>query len=248
MRKLADRERGLEYLDDPDLPPEIASHSLRDIALANRLFGGTRAVLVEARETFVRQQAASVPTLTLLDVGTGIGDIPQALGTEAARHGIELRAVGLEITHAMASVAQHRDLATVAGDARALPFKTGSFDIVTCSLVLHHLNDLDAIAMLRECSRVARVRVIVADLRRSWMAIALLWLVSFPLRFHPISRHDGVLSVRRGYSVQELQRLIEQAVQNTAHCVARIGWRLTASWSPNIPATEASEHRAHSTS
>ena len=244
MLKLADGDRGVEFLDDPALPPEVAAHSLRDIAMANALFGGTRAILAEAREIFAQQSAQGVRALTLLDVGTGLGDIPLAIGKEAARLGIRLRAVGLEITHAMAAFAQQHDLATVAGDARALPFSNQSIDVITCSLVLHHLDDADAVLMLRECSRVARVRVIVADLQRSWLAIILLWLVSFPLRFHPISRHDGMLSIRRGFSVQELRALIQQAAQANARCVKRIGWRVTASWNPNITAAEFSERRA----
>ena len=244
MRKLVNANRGFEFLDDPALPSAVATHSLKDIALANTLFGGTRAVLAEARETFAQQRALGVRSLTLLDVGAGLGNIPLALRQEAMRYGIQLQTIGLEITHAMAVVARQNDLATVAGDARALPFPKHSIDVITCSLVLHHLDDADALVMLRECSRVAKVRVIVSDLRRSWLAIMLLWLLSFPLRFHPISRHDGVLSIRRGFTVQELRTLIEHAVRCTPRCVTRIGWRLTASWNPDSLAETVSEHHA----
>ena len=232
MLKLAGANRGFEYLDDPALPPEIAARSLQDVALANRLFGGTRAILSEARATFQQQSATGMRTLTLLDVGTGLGDIPVALGREAAHCGIQLRAVGLEITAAMAMVAQRNNVTTVTGDARALPFANRSIDVITCSLVLHHLDETDSIRMLRECTRVAKVRVIVADLRRSWLAVILLWLVSFPLRFHPFSRHDGVVSIRRGFTVRELQTLVKHACDCHAGCVKYLGWRVTASWNP----------------
>ena len=132
----------------------------------------------------------------------------------------------------MAAVAQQQNIVTIAGDARALPFPDRSVDIITCSLVLHHLDGDDSVRMLRECTRVARVRVIVADLRRSWLAVILLWLVSFPLRFHPISRHDGVVSIRRGFTVRELFTLVTNACQCDARCRRRLGWRVTASWDP----------------
>ncbi len=244
MRKLVDINRGFEFLDDPALPPAVATQSLKDIALANTLFGGTRAVLAEARETFAQQRTHGLRSLTLLDVGAGLGNIPLALRNEARRYGIQLQTVGLEITHAMAVVAQQNDLVTLAGDARALPFPNQSIDVITCSLVLHHLDDADALLMLRECSRVAKVRVIVSDLRRSWLAIVLLWLVSFPLRFHSISRHDGMLSIRRGYTVHELRTLIQQATQCNARCVNRIGWRITASWNPVTASNNVSERYA----
>ena len=232
MLKLAETERGFEYLDDPALPPEIAARSLKDIALANSLFGGTRAILTEARATFRQQRTSGVRTLTLLDVGTGQGDIPVALTNEATRCGIQLRAIGLEITAAMAAMAQQNHVATVAGDACALPFQSRSIDVITCSLVLHHLGETDAVRLLRECTRVAKTRVIVADLRRSWLAVILLWLVSFPLRFHPVSRHDGVVSIRRGFTVQELRTLIKDACDANARCLKHLGWRVTASWNP----------------
>lgn len=232
MLKLAETDRRFEYLDDPALPPETAARSLQDVALANRLFGGTRAILSEARATFQQQHAGGVRTLTLLDVGTGQGDIPVALAREAARCGIRLRAVGLELTGTMAAMAQRNKVTTVAGDARALPFPDRSIDVITCSLVLHHLDETDSVRMLRECARVARVRVVVADLRRSWLAVILFWMVSFPLRFHPFSRHDGVVSIRRGFTVRELQALVKHACDCNARCLKHLGWRVTAAWNP----------------
>lgn len=231
------RDRGFEYLDDPDLPPEIAARSLRDVALSNRLFGGTRAMLREVRSIFQQLHSKNVKAATLLDVGTGLADIPIAMVAEARRFDIQLRAIGLEITESMAAVAHERAQNVVAGDARRLPFADHSIDIITCSLVLHHLNRDDAVRMLRECTRVARAQVIVADLRRARLPIALLWLVSFPLRFHRISRHDGIVSIRRGYTLPELQALLKDANIHEARCQRRIGWRVTATWHPGTSAS-----------
>jgi hypothetical protein len=103
---------------------------------------------------------------------------------------------------------------------------------VMCSQTLHHFDDHRAASVVRELDRVARVRVIVADLRRSWLAAAGLWCVSFPLRFHPVSRHDGVVSIMRGYTTNELRRLVASAIGRTPIVRRRMGWRVTASWCP----------------
>jgi len=86
--------------------------------------------------------------------------------------------------------------------------------------------------VLRELQRVARLRVIVSDLRRSWLAAAGIWLASFPLRFHPISRHDGVLSVLRGFTAAELSAHVVRATGTVPAVSRRLGWRVTASWTP----------------
>ena len=113
-----------------------------------------------------------------------------------------------------------------------------SVDIVTCSQVLHHFDGEQAERLLRECTRVARRAVIVADLRRNWLAVAGLWAGSFLLRFHPVSRHDGMLSVLRGYTDGELRALVHRATG----CVPRfvvLGFRLSATWHPRPPSSKA---------
>lgn len=225
------RQRGTEILDDPNADPALALRSLRDIALANRLFGGQRAV---ARDvvTLLRLHPAGAEPVTLLDVGTGLGDVPAAAARRAGARGITLRTIGLERTPALAAAAAARCRMTVAGDALQLPFASGSVDIVTCSQVLHHFDGDEADQLLRECTRVARMGVVVGELRRSWLAVAGIWCSSFLLGFHPVSRHDGMLSVRRGYTRAELRALVERATGCRAGVHDRIGFRVTAVWSP----------------
>lgn len=231
------RRRGFEYLDDPNIPANVAAHSLRDIALANSWFGGTRAILSEMRPIFRELQREGGHRLSMLDIGTGLGDIPREVETFAVRSGLCVDAIGLELTRAFAAVSHKRLALVIAGDARQLPLADNSVDVVTCSLVLHHLPDNDAIHMLRECDRVARRRVIVAELTRSWLAMALIWLVSFPLGFHPISRHDGVVSIRRGFLSAELRAMIARVTVAPVECRNRLGWRVTASWQPGTNRT-----------
>lgn len=222
------RRRGFEYLDAPGVDPRLVRRSLADVALANALFGGTRAVLLELGLVLPELSA----TATLLDVGSGVGDIA-AMARELARQkDVDLSLITIDMAETLAVASRARTGNAVRGNATALPFADRSVDVVLCSQTLHHFDDASAACVLRELHRVARVRVIISDLRRSWLAAAGLWLASFPLGFHPVSRHDGVVSIMRGYTRDELRRLITSATGQAPNVKQHMGWRVTATWRP----------------
>lgn len=221
------RVRGHELLDDPRSSPSLAMRSLDDIQRSNRWFGGTRAVLDALRDAW-----RSGERLALLDVGTGVGDIPAAARHAASAAGATLETIGIETGVELASNARAQCIHVCAADAMSLPFRDRSVDLVICSQVLHHFADPEAVTLLRELHRVARRRVVISEIRRSHLAAAGLWLASWPLGFHPVSRHDGVVSVYRGYRGSELAALVYRAVGMTPQVVDRAGFRVTASWSP----------------
>lgn len=224
-----DRRRGVEFLDAPhELPGDQAVRELADVTRTNALFGGTRAVLAEL--------AAVLPQLpsraTLLDVGTGLGDIPARAAAIARRAGRTLVTLGLERAESVARAARRAVTAPLVADAFRLPFADRSIDVVTCSQVLHHFEEPEALALLAECDRVARHRVIVSDLRRSWWAAAGVWSASWPLGFSPWARHDGVLSVLRGFTAAELTVLGRRVTSADVAARNRPGFRVTCSWTP----------------
>jgi len=222
------RRDGREILDGDGLDPRIVQRSMGDVARANALFGGASALLAELEPTL----RSLPPVATLLDIGTGLGDIPAQARNRAKGHGVELHTVGLDIAPELAAASAEKVDAAVCADALRLPFADDSIDVVTCSQVLHHFPGTSGTELLREMNRVARVRVVVSDLRRSWTAAGGLWVASFPLFFHPISRHDGVVSVLRGFTPVELERLVNQSVGANARASRRFAFRVTTSWSP----------------
>jgi SAM-dependent methyltransferase len=225
------RRRGIELLDDPATDTALATRSLQDVARSNRWFGGANAVVAELVPVLAAAHGRSAP-LTLLDVGTGAGDIPELARRIADRGGVHLLTMGLEVTPALAAASRPRSGDAIAGDALALPFADRSVDIVTCSQVLHHFVAADGARLLTELNRVARVRVIVADIRRAWAAAAGFWVGSWALGFHPVSRHDGVVSVLRGFRAAELSAAVVAATGCLPSVRNRRGFRVTASWTP----------------
>ncbi|MFN2399080.1 MAG: methyltransferase domain-containing protein [Gemmatimonadaceae bacterium] len=223
------RRRGVEILDGPEVPPEVRRRSLGDVARSNTLFGGTSAVLSELTPLMREVRGR---TVTLLDVGSGLGDIAARSRSIAARSGCGLLTIGLEVSEALALATRTVDLPVLLGDGLALPVRSKGVDIALCSQLLHHFEHEEALLLLRELDRVARLAVIVSDIRRSWIAAAGLWLASFPLRFHPVSRHDGVVSVLRGFTTSDLRELVREALGQTPVVRRRRGFRTTAVWRP----------------
>jgi 2-polyprenyl-3-methyl-5-hydroxy-6-metoxy-1,4-benzoquinol methylase len=222
------RRRGVEILDAPDVDPDLVTRSLADVARANALFGGLSSALDEIEQTI-----GDLPRCaTLLDVGTGLGDIPCRARSLAREHGVDLSTIGLDSALELTRASRPVVTFTVCGDALRLPFADRSVDIVMCSQVLHHFAGSEALTLIREMNRVARIRVVVSDLRRSWIAAAGLWLASFPLRFHAVSRHDGVVSVLRGFTPEELSDTVNEAVAKKPLVRKRRVFRITASWAP----------------
>lgn len=223
------RRRGHEVLDEAGVDPALVVRSHRDIARANALFGGTRCVLARLAELVPRLPPAPV----VVDVGAGSGDVLDAACRLLRRRGLAPQGIAVDTARALAPQVQARGLAFVAGDAFALPLASRSADVVLAAQVVHHFGDDELVAMLRELDRVARVAVLVGDLRRSWLAAAGLWLASWPLGFHPVSRHDGVTSVLRGFVPAELTAHVRRATGAAPVVRRHLGWRVTATWTPH---------------
>lgn len=187
-----------------DLP--LLAANLRDMGLAHRWLGGERSLR--------RQIAHWLPLFplgyrpTVLDVATGGADGALALHRWQPR----LRLIASDVDAAILALARRRvaeqPIALLCHDALALPFADRSVDIVTCAQSLHHFGA--AVQVLRELARVARVGVVVSDLRRSWGGYWGAQLLAFCTP-NPLSRHDGPLSMLRAYTRHEAQHLLAQA-------------------------------------
>ncbi len=216
---------GAALLDDARAAPDLVRVSLRNIARANRWLGGAAAVRFGLRRATAEKPSGS--TLTLLDVGTGLGDLPMMAARWAARRGIRMRPVGLEQHPAAAAAARENGVTAVVGDGADLPFRNGSIDLVLLSQVAHHFAPGAIVSLLRECARVARHAVIVADLRRSALAAAGFSVLGRLLRFDRHTLEDGLTSLHRGFTPRTLGALLADAGL-AAPVARRPGARLVA--------------------
>jgi hypothetical protein len=228
------RRRGVEWLDDPAIDQATRARSHRDIVRSNVLFGGRRAI--------VNALASLLPGLgerrvTMLDVGTGLADIPACVSAIRRAPGCDVATIGVDIAPSLLVASRARLSLAVCASATALPLRAACVDVAIASQLLHHFEHEGAVAVLKELDRVASHAVVVGDLRRSWLAAAGFWLASWVIGFHRVTRHDGVVSVFRGFTATELTALVHEATGQRPHVTRSLGFRLTAVWTPSTTST-----------
>jgi ubiquinone/menaquinone biosynthesis C-methylase UbiE len=203
------RYPGHELLDEPVLDPVDLRLNLREMARLNRLPGG-----VAASRRGIDRLLDGTMEATVLDVGTGSADLPAALVRKANGRAVRVLASDLRpeiLAYARARVGRLESVEVLQADARDLPLTDDAVDVAHASLVMHHLDPNEAVAALREMRRVARLGVVINDLRRSPFAFAVTAVTVLALTRGRYTRHDGLLSARRAYTLAELDQLAAEA-------------------------------------
>jgi ubiquinone/menaquinone biosynthesis C-methylase UbiE len=202
-----------EILDSATCPASEAAASLRDLCRINRWFGGvaTTRSLIERVSISTGCQRFSV-----LEVASGFGEVPKIAGEQLARQGITLEVTMLDRFRSHLLPGNH----SVVADALALPFADSSFDLVSCSLFAHHLEPAELAIFAAEALRVSRCALLINDLIRHPLHLALVY-AGFPLMRSHVSRADGVASVRRAYEPEEMQRIISSEIRATRIDISR---------------------------
>ena len=203
------RSQELERLDTGDYTPREYAKWQREMRFIHRVFGEMRAL----RNSLLREILESgEKEVSILDVGAGSGELLR----ELSKWLVEKKAflVGAEInadaTDAIRGENGGGAVTAILADARTLPFGNDSFDYVFCSLFLHHLDDKQAVTMLREMGRVAMKKIFVIDLNRSPVAYYFYKLVG-SLFLQRFTLEDGALSILRSRLPGELRSLAVRA-------------------------------------
>lgn len=203
-----------ELLDGPLDDPQTLRGNLRDLKRTNRWLGGVR-LSRRAVDALIGEEVEA----SILDVGTGAADIPLALVRAAERRSrhwhvtaVDRRGEVIDAARAVSpELASRPDLVLAVADGGSLPYDDGRFDVGHVSLVVHHLEPPEAVALICELARVARVGVVVNDLVRSRLTHAGAWVAAHGLTTNRYTRHDAPLSAQRSYSRSELCALLEAA-------------------------------------
>ncbi len=206
-----------EILDLGTASEADVRQSLRDLERVNTLLGGRRVLLKLVDEQLRR---TGLREFSLLDLGTGGGDLLLALARWCRARGYTSRLVGLDrqFRHLRFATLEREKSpdglasawSAVCADVFALPFPFRSFDFVSISLLLHHFTDERAAEALRSFSRAARHALLVNDLERRAVAYHFIRLAPWFAR-SPVTRFDAPASVQQGFLKEELEALARRA-------------------------------------
>jgi ubiquinone/menaquinone biosynthesis C-methylase UbiE len=203
-------------MDGDGFSAEELATNFRDIQRVNRWCGGTSAILTALPQLIPSGETS----FSLLDLATGVADIPIAVERWCIARGYEVDITATDVSPqilglADAQIAGSTRICLQQADARALPFASHAFDVVTCSLALHHFDPAEAVLVLRQMDRLCRTGFLVNDLRRGAVGFGASWFASRLTTRNRLTRHDAPLSIRRAYTPAELRSLLDEAgVQN----------------------------------
>lgn len=196
-----------ELMDAPGLPEHEVAAAYRVLQRVNRQLGNLRTIERELRTMLAEDRLGAGRRFTLLDIGSGSGDIPCFLRNTLAAQGIACKALALDRDPTALRLAGRQSLDVVNGDALRLPFADNSIDLVTAVKFAHHFSGARLFTLIGEMARVAARRVVVLDIRRHWLAYwgFIAWSRIFTR--NRLVRYDGPLSVLRGFTAEELTAL-----------------------------------------
>lgn len=202
-----------EMMDCPGQPHELLVDDLRNLRRLNRYLGNRRNILSALSRLQARERRAG---FTLLDIGTGSGDIPVAAAQWAQARNLPAKITALEydavtIDQAAIQIRQRDNIVLVRADAMHPPFRRASFDYVLASQLLHHFSEEAIVALLKNWSQLARRAIIVSDLVRHPLAYCGIRLLTVAGTNNQMTRVDAPLSVRRAFTLAEWRVIFQRA-------------------------------------
>lgn len=195
-----------------DVPQPVTPELERDLAnlvSLNRNFGSHRLVI-----KFLESWLTPGRSYRILDLATGAGDIPRLIADWCEKRGISVEIDAVDANESTLAIARglsanYDRIHWIKGNA--LTYENGSYDLVCCSLALHHFGEEDAVSLLRQCNENSHRFVLVADLERSAFASIGIKLLTTLFYRDAMTRHDASLSAKRAFSWAELHTMAELA-------------------------------------
>lgn len=199
-----------ELMDRPQPVSAELEADLLNLVSLNRLFGGHRLL-----RSFLSDWLKPGRMYRVLDLATGAGDLPRVMLEWARPQDIQLRIDAVDANASTIEIARKHsadfpEIAFHAADVFTYD-SAETYDLVTCSLALHHFAEDDAVRLLRRCRVLSHRYVLVSDLERSAFTMAGICALTALFYREPMTRHDARVSAERAFSFAEFRELAERA-------------------------------------
>ena len=197
-------------MDDFALEGEVLRDALDKIASINQLLGGNLLTLHS-----VQKLVHSIPMqqeITIVDVGCGNGDMLRVLADYGLKNNYNFKLIGIDannftIDHARNLSSKYLNISFSCEDVFEKPFEDLKYDIVLCTLTLHHFKNKEIIQLMSLFYANSKIGIVINDLHRSAMAYRLFQGLCFVFQLNSMSREDGLTSILRGFKKEDLVKI-----------------------------------------
>lgn len=202
------RTQETEIMDDFSLEGEELRAALDQIARINQLLGGNNLTLHGIKRLL--KQTDISKTITIADIGCGNGDMLRMLAEFGRKNNLNFKLIGVDandftINYARNLSAEYPNIEYKCMDIFSENFKTLKYDIVLCTLTLHHFSNEEILNIITTFNKNAETGIIINDLHRSKIAYRLFELICVLFNLKKMSKEDGLVSILRGFKKNELE-------------------------------------------
>jgi 2-polyprenyl-3-methyl-5-hydroxy-6-metoxy-1,4-benzoquinol methylase len=225
------RSNDSEIMDDFALEGEVLREALDKIAKINQLLGGNKLTLQGVQELIVKIPKAT--EISIVDVGCGNGDMLRTLANFGLKNNLNFRLIGIDannytINHAQKLSENYSNISYRCEDIFDKAFAEIKYDIVLCTLTLHHFKEDEILSLLTVFDANSRIGIVINDLQRSAVAYRLFQVLCFVFRLNAMSREDGLVSILRGFKKEDLVRFSKKL--NLTHYKIQWKWAFRYQW------------------
>jgi len=207
------RTEEIEIMDDFSLEGEELSGALDQIASINQLLGGNKLTLHGIKQLL--KKADTAQTITIADIGCGNGDMLRMLSKYGKKQNLNFKLIGVDanaftIDYAKKLSKDFLNIEYRCMDIFSDDFNQLKYDIVLCTLTLHHFTTNQIADVMHTLNKNAVIGIVVNDLHRSKIAYRLFELIGVVFNLNDMSRNDGLISILKGFKKNELEHLSEK--------------------------------------
>ena len=210
------RSSAAEMMDDFTIEGSVLRDTLDKLETINRLLGGNSATLKGVKKILLK--SSKTKTITIVDLGCGHGDILRDVAKFGRKNSYKFKLIGIDannaaIDYAKALSKDYPELSFETIDVFSEDFKKQTYDVVLCTLFLHHFKNNEIIPFLKSTVQKASIGVIVNDLHRNKLAYYLFKMIGLFIK-NKMVREDGLTSVLRAFKRNELETILTKTGVN----------------------------------
>ena len=210
------RSSAAEMIDDFTIEGSVLRDTLDKLETINRLLGGNSATLKGLKKILLK--SSKTKTITIVDLGCGHGDILRDVAKFGRKNSYKFKLIGIDANNAAIDYAKslskdYPELSFETIDIFSEDFKKQTYDVVLCTLFLHHFKNNEIIPFLKSTVQKASIGVIVNDLHRHKLAYYLFKMIGLFIK-NKMVREDGLTSVLRAFKRNELETILTKTGVN----------------------------------